>query len=238
MWHSPESLRGCAPFQTTGEGACATSSPVNRETCLPPTRYGRVKRNSTSFTLVELLVVIAIISILAALLLPALSRTRELGRRTICMNNLRQVGIAVQMYANDNDDQLPYDYASSRHRDWQPFFQSLARHLNLSWSDVYNFQHGMNYCPNDRLSGPTNGYISSYYWHGKFSELGGRACPRLSAFATSSHSQIIYLWDADYWHGYHGSDDASPRNGLFLDGSVRFTPIGAAYNASTPLIPW
>lgn len=69
-----------------------------------------MKRNSewvVGFTLVELLVVIAIIAVLAALLLPALSRATASARRTSCLNNVRQISYAIHLYAADNGDTLP-----------------------------------------------------------------------------------------------------------------------------------
>ena len=59
------------------------------------------------FTLIELLVVMAIIAILAALLLPVLSSTRAKAWQTQCLNNLKQVGLAMQLYVGENDDVLP-----------------------------------------------------------------------------------------------------------------------------------
>jgi prepilin-type N-terminal cleavage/methylation domain-containing protein/prepilin-type processing-associated H-X9-DG protein len=61
------------------------------------------------FTLIELLVVIAIIAILASMLLPVLARAREEGRRTACKNNLRQIGLALSMYAQSWDEMFPSD---------------------------------------------------------------------------------------------------------------------------------
>jgi len=61
------------------------------------------------FTLIELLVVIAIIGVLAALLLPTLATARERARRTTCVNNLRQISMAYEMYAADFYEKFPYD---------------------------------------------------------------------------------------------------------------------------------
>ncbi|HEY9175796.1 MAG TPA: Type II secretory pathway pseudopilin PulG-like protein, partial [Verrucomicrobiae bacterium] len=57
--------------------------------------------------MIELLVVIAIIAILAGLLLPALARARDKGRQAGCISNLRQLGLAVRFYADENGDEFP-----------------------------------------------------------------------------------------------------------------------------------
>ncbi len=86
------------------------------------TRRLRSRRTegSCGFTLVELLVVISIIAALAALLLPALNKTKEQGRATLCRNNMRQISIGMMLYADDNEDYLPWpgSFNSNRDPDW------------------------------------------------------------------------------------------------------------------------
>src|SRR5213593_2420962 len=81
-------------------------------------RAGRPAALLSGFTLLELLVVIVIVSVLAALLLPALAKAREQGRASVCRNNMRQLALAMTLYADDNSDYLPWP--GDVDRNWQP----------------------------------------------------------------------------------------------------------------------
>ncbi len=166
-----------------------------------------------AFTLIELLVVIAIIGILASLLLPVLARAKDKARDVACVNNLKELGVAVRMFADDNDGKLPeaeplpatpMDPAHPLPR----ICDLLAPHLGYNTNAMPNVQTVFR-CPMDNVGRfEQNG--SSYEWNVWYS---GRPVdnPRRSQ---NPIGDALLMYD---YENFHSGSTNGTKNVLFAD---------------------
>ena len=121
----------------------------------------------SAFTLVELLVVIAVIAILAGLVLPALARAKQKAYQTTCLSNLKQIGIAIHLYGEDNEDYLPGPALSGATPDYDK---------NSSWQLIYYIADYLGYPAPSGTRRTVEIFICPSYrrWSGDTGPMSGR----------------------------------------------------------------
>ncbi|MFC1634744.1 type II secretion system protein [Planctomycetota bacterium] len=208
----------------------------------------------SGFTLIEILVVISVIALLMGISVPALSRVREQAKRTKCLSNVRQLQIALQLYADSYENRVPP-------RDYE------AGAVWVDRLEPYYRDRKLLRCPSDQRGADQsyllNGFIDYFVVHsfsGNWDEFfgayktGGFPGIRLSNIpkpsetitmgekcADSDDDAYMDIWPPQYGsdhltevaHGKHrvgGRERSGGSNYAFVDGSVRFLKYGAAFS--------
>jgi prepilin-type N-terminal cleavage/methylation domain-containing protein/prepilin-type processing-associated H-X9-DG protein len=211
------------------------------------------RTRSGAFTLVELLVVIAIIAILAGMLLPALSGSKEAGKRIMCVNHLRQLNLALQMYADENEDQFTPRQSPFWMTRLHPYYQDLR--LIVCPTDIQQSPSAPGTAPDsaDRsyVINGWNDYFESALPAPDFAKFMAHDWPAgMPASAIREPSETISFGEklSEFTHkhmdlqdfddgskleeGRHsrggGPSSAGGSNYAFVDGSARFLRYGRA----------
>ena len=196
------------------------------------------------FTLIELLVVIAIIAVLAAMLLPALSRAKEAARSTQCLSQMRQLGLAVRLYADDNEDTFPRSQHSAFANGQLPWERTLAPQLGSSTTAWTNLLTGVYHCPSDRRTtllsygmnvyfelGPDDDYTGKPQTWRRWSQI---PQPTATIFLAESASSADHIMP-NFWVTPADAADVdakrhrSKANYAFADGHSQLLPFAQTY---------
>ncbi len=234
---------------------------VVRDTAIGESQRGKHSAYTVGFTLIELLVVIAIIAVLAAILFPVFAQARAKARQTVCLLNMRQMGLGVLMYAQDYDETFPLAASATAtgFLNWHDFVDPYVKTKQI-WvcpdSDL----------PNKDIYGDL---VCQYGWNANYLNIGVVSADiytlnnapgvTLAALSQPAHTLMLCdvrgidgfvpqnhlttyvlppsLPDVDYW------GRPAPRHSLgvvtgLLDGHMKWLRTGNFYTGQTPADGW
>jgi prepilin-type N-terminal cleavage/methylation domain-containing protein/prepilin-type processing-associated H-X9-DG protein len=207
----------------------------------------------TGFTLIELLVVLAIIAILAGLLLPALGRGRALARSTACAGQMRQLGLAVQMYADDHGDEFPRSQHSAFTHGQRTWGQAVAPYLGDSAATWTNLLKTLYHCPSDRRRGAWSYGLNVYFELGEEDDYTGKPQtwrrvgsvprPATTLLFGENASEADHIMPNFWSRPEDAVDLAADRhrgrsNYTFVDGHVEARALRTVYNPAGGVDLW
>jgi prepilin-type N-terminal cleavage/methylation domain-containing protein/prepilin-type processing-associated H-X9-DG protein len=194
------------------------------------------------FTLIELLVVIAIIAILAAILFPVFSQAREKAKQSTCQSNLKQIGLAIRMYAEDYDDFMPFTMNAKGDTMWPDYVGPYVQKKSVSKVFICPTGQPANYTRTWGSGSQTNYYNYCYIHVCDGADLTNYPPHRINqcqnpdkqAVVTDDKKNRYNFGDVGSWSGsyplqyYADARHNGGLNTLFLDGHVKWDDVAHA----------